>query len=82
MIDSTGLTLIGIAVSIISGAFGMAFKRIGELDRRLRDAPDRDEVKDLINTKLEVVKVLQHEIKEDTKELKEKIDRICDKLDS
>lgn len=80
MIDSTGLTLLGIAVSIISGAFGMAFKRIGELDRRLREAPDRDEVKDLIDTKLESVKVLQREIREDVRNCEEKIDKILNKL--
>ena len=74
--DTSTLTVIGLVVSIITGIIGVLFRRMNELDRRLRGAPDRDEVKDLIDTKLESVKVLQQEIKEDTKELSRKMDKL------
>lgn len=74
--------IVGFVTSILSGIFGVIFKRLNDMDKRLREAPSRDEVKDIVDVRLESVKVLQQEIKEDTKELKHKLDRVIEKISS
>lgn len=48
------------------------------MDARLRKAPSRAEVSDTIELKQEGLKVLQHELKEDIKDMKRHIEEIRD----
>lgn len=71
--SSTVLTIVGLAITILTTLFGVIFKRLNDMDDRLRQAPTRREVSEEIEVRIETVRVLQKEIKEDIKEIKESI---------
>lgn len=70
------MSVIGLIVSVLMGIIGVIFRRLGMLDARLREAPDRDEVRQLVRDKLEATVLMQKELKEDIKDLSAKIDRL------
>jgi len=77
--ESLILGFLSLNFTLMLTLFGLNTKRISEVDKRLRDAPSREEVDKTIDNKIEVVKVLQQEIKEDIKDLKDEIHRLLDK---
>ena len=73
------------ALAGLIGTLAMAWlarlhRRLDSMDERMRNAPSRDEVKDMIEVRLEPVEVQTLEIKEDIKKLDSKLDKIIDKL--
>ena len=77
--DSLMISILGMLVSVVLALFGMVFKRINSMDTRLRDAPSRDEVRDLMSDKMEPVNVLQQELKEDVRSINNKLDRLLER---
>jgi len=71
--------LIGIVVSIVSLWLGSIEIRMRNMDARMRDAPNRKEVSKEIEVRMESVKVLQQEIKEDIRLIRDQLVRIADK---
>ena len=63
-------TILGIILTVASFWVGSIEWRIRTMDSKLRDAPSREEVRQLIDTKQEALNVRQDEIKEDVKEIK------------
>jgi len=77
--DSVVLGIIGLIVSVMLALFGIVFRRMNEMDSRLREAPSREEVRELVQDKLAPIDVLQKEIKEDVKSINRKLDKLLDK---
>ena len=69
--DTLILSVIGLVVSVIMTMFGLVFKRLNSMDSRLREVPSRREVSTEIEVRQEAIKAIQHEIKEDIKEMKD-----------
>jgi len=78
-------------LEIILGLFGLIgslsmiwlsrlHKRLDSMDERIRRALTRDEIKDMIEDKLEPLEVQTFEIKEDIQKLDTKLDKIIDRL--
>lgn len=66
-------------VSVIGGVWLASIEwRLRSVDQKLRQVPSRREVNTQIDIKSEAIKVLQQEIKEDVKEIKEKLDRLIE----
>lgn len=70
------ISIIGIIVTIALAYAGSIEIRM----RKLNEKPSRREVAELIDLKQEAVKAIQEEIKEDTAEIKKKLDRLEDYL--
>lgn len=70
--------LVGLLTSINLTVLGILFRRMNMLDERLRQAPSREEVEKTVDTKLEAVKVLQQEIKEDIKYMRHQLEKIAE----
>jgi len=69
----------GISTTIVALWLGSMEIRMRNLDARLRDAPSRTEVSNEIEIRMEAVKMLQQEIKEDIREMKRHLERLADK---
>ena len=69
--------LLGLLTSIAGIWLGSVEIRMRNLDNKLRDIPSRKEVNENIDIRLESVRVLQQEIKEDIKELKVYIEKLA-----
>lgn len=71
-------------MAIVTGIVGLWLGRIEykmrETDTMLRDIPDREEVIEQIEVRLESVKLLQQEIKEDVREIRRGIEKLSDKI--
>lgn len=71
-------------MAIVTAIVGLWLSRIEykmrEHDTMMRDMPDRDEVIEQIEIRLESVKVLQQEIKEDVQEIRRGIEKLSDKI--
>lgn len=76
------MPVVGLIVSVMLALFGIVFRRLNMLDARLREAPDREEVRQLVSDKLEPTIVLQKELKEDVKIMDHKLDKLLDRLRS
>lgn len=68
--------LIEIALAVVALWIGSIEWRIRNMSQRTMTMPTKREVKELIDLKQEVVKVMQSEVKEDIQELKHKLDSI------
>jgi len=69
--------LLGIGTAVISLWLGSVEIRMRHQEARLRDAPSRKEMKEDIAIHLEVVKVLQKELKEDIREMRKQLEQIA-----
>jgi hypothetical protein len=71
-------------MAIVTGIVGLWLGRVEykmrETDKMLRDIPDREEVIEQIEVRLESVKLLQQEIKEDVREIRRGIEKLSDKI--
>ena len=71
--------LVGIISTIVGLWLGGLEIRMRNLDARLRESPSRQEVSKEIEVRLESVKVLQTEIKEDIRLIRETLEKISQK---
>lgn len=73
-----------IIMAIVTAVMGLWLGRveykIREQDQMFRDIPNRREVSEEIEVRLESVRVLQSEIKDDVKEIRRAIERLTDRL--
>lgn len=70
--------IMAIVTAIIGLWLGRIEYKIREQDQMFRDIPNRKEVAEEIEVRLEAVKVLQGEIKDDIKEIRRAIERLTD----
>lgn len=71
--------LIGLAITVIGSYVGSVEWRLRTMDERLRKAVGKDDILELIDLKQESLEVLQRELKEDIKNLDDKLDRILER---
>lgn len=71
--------IMAIVTAIIGLWLGRIEYKIREQDQMFRDIPNRREVAEEIEVRLEAVKVLQSEIKDDIKEIRRAIERLTDR---
>ena len=74
------LGLVGLIGSLSMVWLSRLHKRLDSMDERIRMSLSRDEIKDMIEDKLEPVEVQTLEIKDDIQKLDKKLDKIIDKL--
>ena len=66
-------------ISAIVGLWlGSVEWRLRNMEQRLRNSPDRHEVNRQIDIKQEATTAVQQELKEDMKEVKQKLDRLIE----
>ena len=68
--------IIQVALGVIALWLGSIEYRWRTMSNRIYTMPDKQEVRELIDLKQEVVKAMQIEVKEDISELKQKLDTI------
>lgn len=73
--------IVGLISTIVGLWLGSIEMRLKNLDARLREAPSRSEVEKTISNKIEPVKVLQAEIKEDVKYMRARLDHFINNQD-
>lgn len=71
--------IMAIVTAIIGLWLGRIEYKMREQDQMFRDIPNRREVSEEIEIRLESVKVLQNEIKDDIKEIRRAIERLTDR---
>ena len=71
--DPVIMGFIGVIISVWLG--GLEW-RMRSMDAKLRCVPSREEVNGTIDIKVDSLKVMQGELKEDIKELKHKVDKL------
>lgn len=71
--------IMAIVTAIIGLWLGRIEYKMREQDQMFRDIPNRKEVAEEIEVRLEAVKVLQGEIKDDIKEIRRAIERLTDR---
>lgn len=71
--------IMAIVTAIIGLWLGRIEYKMREQDQMFRNIPNRREVSEEIEVRLESVKVLQNEIKEDIKEIRRAIERLTDR---
>lgn len=71
--------IMAIVTAIIGLWLGRIEYKMREQDQMFRDTPNRREVSEEIEIRLESVKVLQNEIKDDIKEIRRAIERLTDR---
>lgn len=71
--------IMAIVTAIIGLWLGRIEYKMREQDQMFRDIPNRREVAEEIEVRLEAVKVLQGEIKDDIKEIRRAIERLTDR---
>jgi hypothetical protein len=72
--------IMAIVTAIVGLWLGRIEYKMREHDTMMRDIPDRDEVIEQIEIRMESVKVLQQEIKEDVREIRRGIEKLSDKI--
>lgn len=71
--------VLGLITTIVSLWLGSIEWRLRNVDEKMSEKPSRDEVEKDINLRLEVVKSIQADIKEDLKDIKHKLDNLLGK---
>lgn len=71
--------IMAIVTAIVGLWLGRIEYKMREHDTMMRDIPNRREVSEEIEIRLESVKVLQNEIKDDIKEIRRAIERLTDR---
>lgn len=71
--------IMAIVTAIIGLWLGRIEYKMREQDQMFRDIPNRREVSEEIEIRLESVRVLQNEIKDDIKEIRRAIERLTDR---
>lgn len=72
--------IMAIVTAIVGLWLGRIEYKMREHDTMMRDVPNRDEVIEQIEIRLESVKILQQEIKEDVREIRRGIEKLSDKI--
>ena len=71
--------IVGLVITIAGVWMGSIEVRFRNMEARMREAPSRKEVSNEIEVRMESVKVLQQEIKEDIRLIRDQLVRIADK---
>ena len=69
---------LGILITVVSVWFASIEFRMRNMDSRLRQTQSKKEISDEIELRQESIKVLQTEIKEDIRNIMQKLDKILD----
>lgn len=69
--------VLGIITSIVGLWLGSVEVRLRNTDKHMRKVPTRKEVSSEIEVRMEVLKVMQQEIKEDIKEMKHHLEKLA-----
>lgn len=71
-------SLLGIMITILGIWFGSIEMRIRKMDDKLRDVPSKLEVSKEIEVRQEALKVMQQEIKEDIRYMRNQLDKLIE----
>lgn len=72
---------IGVLITIMSLWLGSIEIRMRNTNDKLCNKPDRKEVSEEVDVRLEPIRVLQSEIKEDIRHMRDQLDRIIERKD-
>jgi hypothetical protein len=79
MVEQQAAEFLGYAVKSIIGALvAYTMYKIKGMETKVNEAMTRDEVKELVEDKIKPLEVLQKELKEDTKEINQKLERLLE----
>lgn len=71
--------ILGLIAAAITGYIGALEFRIREMEKQINKSVKRDELMEIIDLKQESIKVLQQDIKDDIKELKDMLKALASK---